>query len=178
MKKFLPFILALLLGLLLSPPTACFGENHGAAVAHSKEFEKMRGLMGVWEGTTDMGEGPRAIKVSYELTSMGNAILERLFVGLPHEMVTVYYDFAGKLNMTHYCSLGNQPHMDLMKSGGNTMQFVLSKRHPNLASLTETHMHSLRIAFDGKDRITQTWSLYEDGKKKEDSVITLTRIRP
>jgi hypothetical protein len=178
MKKFLPFILTLLLGLLLSPPTACCGENHGAAVAHSKDFEKMKGLVSVWQGTTDMGKGPQAITVTYELTSAGNAVLERLFVGMPHEMATVYYDYAGKLNMTHYCSLGNQPHMDLMKSGGNTMQFVLSKKNPNLASLTETHMHSLKIDFDGKDSITQTWSLYEHGRKKGDTVIKLTRTRP
>jgi hypothetical protein len=178
MKKFIAFSLIVLFGPLLVPREAVFAEYPGTAVTHSKGFEKMKELVGVWEGTTDMGKGPQAIKVTYALTSAGNAILERLFVGLPHEMVTVYYDYAGKLTMTHYCSLGNQPHMDLVKSGGKTLQFVLSKKNPNLASVKETHMHSLKIAFDDKDSITQTWSLYEGGKEKEDTVIHLTRAKP
>jgi len=73
--------------------------------------------------------------------------------------------------------LGNQPHMELMNSGENNMLFVLSEKNPNLSSLKEIHMHSLNISFDGKDNITQTWSLYEEGEKKTDSVIKLTRTK-
>jgi hypothetical protein len=177
MKKFMSFILVGLLWLVMGPLAASSGEYQMGAVTHSKDFEKMKELVGVWEGTTDMGKGMVAIKATYELTSAGNAILERLFVGLPHEMVTVYYDYNGKLTMTHYCSLGNQPHMELMNSGENNMLFVLSEKNPNLSSLKEIHMHSLNISFDGKDNITQTWSLYEEGEKKTDSVIKLTRTK-
>ena len=178
MKKFISFILTVLLGLVvLGTLTANSGEYEMGAVTHSKDFEKMKDLVGVWQGTTDMGKGTQTIKASYELTSAGNAILERLFVGLPHEMVTVYYDYNGKLTMTHYCSLGNQPHMELMNPGENNMLFVLSEKNPNLASAKETHMHSLNISFDNKDSITHTWSLYEKGEKKSDSVIKLTRIK-
>ncbi len=99
------FILVGLLWLVMGPLAASSGEYQMGAVTHSKDFEKMKELVGVWEGTTDMGKGMVAIKATYELTSSGNAILERLFVGLPHEMVTVYYDYNGKLTMTHYCSL-------------------------------------------------------------------------
>ncbi len=41
--------------------------------------------------------------------------------------------------MTHYCSLGNQPHMELMNPGENNMAFVLSEKAPGLASLSERH---------------------------------------
>lgn len=177
MKKFMSCILVGLLWLVMGPLAAISGEYQMGAVTHSKDFEKMKELMGVWEGTTDMGKGMVTIKATYELTSAGNAILERLFVGLPHEMVTVYYDYNGKLNMTHYCSLGNQPHMELMNSGETNMLFVLSKKNPNLHSVEETHMHSLKILFDNKDNITHTWSLYEKGKKKSDTVIKLTRMK-
>ena len=177
MKKIMLFILVGLLGLAIGPLAAISGEYQTGSVTHSKGFEKMKELVGVWEGTTDMGKGMVAIKATYELTSSGNAILERLFVGLPHEMVTVYYDYKGKLNMTHYCSIGNQPHMELMNPGESNMLFVLSKKNSNLSSLKETHMHSLKISFDSKDNITHTWSLYEKGKKKSDSVIKLMRIK-
>jgi hypothetical protein len=178
MKRFL--LIVLILGLIVPLSHVWMseaGEYKVDAVTHSRDFEKMKELVGVWQGTTDMGKGPQTIKATYELTSAGSAILERLFVGPPHEMVTVYYDFNGKLTMTHYCSLGNQPHMELMNPGETNMMFVLSEKYPNLASVKETHMHSLKISFDSKDSITQTWSLYEKGEKKSDSVIKLTRTK-
>lgn len=178
MKKFLVWSLILSFVVLLGPVNAIAAESTPNAVPHSKEFEKMKGLVGVWEGSTGTGKGRQVLKVAYELTSAGNTILERLFVGLPHEMVTVYYDYAGKLTMTHYCSLGNQPHMDLTKSGDKTIVFELSKRSPNLVSIKEAHMHALKIDFNGRDNITQTWMLYEGGKKKADTVIELKRLKP
>jgi len=177
MKKLLSFTILILVVLVLGPLAANAAEYQKAPGTHSGDFDKMKELVGVWEGKADMGKGMETIKATYELTSAGNAIVERLFAGQPHEMVTVYYDFKGKLGMTHYCSLGNQPHMELMNPGENTMTFVLSKKNPNLASLKETHMHSLTISFDSKDAITQTWTLYEKGKKKSDVVIKLARTK-
>jgi len=177
MKKFMSFILVALLGLVIGPLAASSGEYQEGSVVHSKEFDKMKELVGVWEGITDMGKGMVTIKASYELTSAGNAILERLFVGLPHEMVTVYYDYNGRLTMTHYCALGNQPHMELMNPGERNMMFVLSEKNPNLPSGKETHMHSLNISFDNKDNITHTWSLYENGEKRSETVIKLMRSK-
>jgi hypothetical protein len=177
MKKFISLTLAVFLWLVIGPLAVSSGGTQMGSVSHSKDFEKMKQLVGVWDGTTDMGKGAVAMKATYELTSAGNAIIERLFVGLPYEMVTVYYDYNGKLAMTHYCSLGNQPHMELMNPGENNMLFVLSEKNPNLASVKETHMHSLNISFDNKDNITHTWSLYENGEKKTDTVIKLTRTK-
>ena len=75
--------------------------------------------------------------------------------------------------MTHYCSIGNQPHMELRSSGDNAMEFVLSEKNHGLASAAETHMHALRIAFDSKDSITEKWTLYEKGEKKSEVVLNL-----
>ena len=178
MKKIVCFITIILLALAFVPP-ASHAEEHqmGVPVAHSKDFEKMKELVGVWEGKADMGKGMEQLKVTYELTSAGNAIVERFAAGKPHEMVTVYHDYNGKLTMTHYCSLGNQPHMELMNPGENNMTFVLSEKTPGLASLNETHMHALTIAVDGKDSITHTWTLYDKGAKKSDVVVKFTRTK-
>ena len=177
MKRLVSFAIIIILWLIIGPMAAYSGEYQKGAVTHSRDFEKMKELVGVWEGKADMGKGMETIKATYELTSAGNAIVERLFAGQPHEMVTVYYDFKGKMSMTHYCSLGNQPHMELMNPGENTMMFVLSKKNPNLASVKETHMHSLTLTFYSKESITQTWTLYEKGKKKSDVVIKLVRTK-
>lgn len=177
MKKLMSITIVIFLGLALAPLAAYSGEYEKAAVTHSRDFDRMKELVGVWAGKADMGKGMLTIKATYELTSAGNAIVERLFVGQSHEMVTVYYDFGGKLSMTHYCSLGNQPHMDLMNAGENALMFVLSKKNPNLSSVKEAHMHALTISFDGKDTITHTWTLYEKGQKKSDVVITLVRAK-
>ncbi|HTF99161.1 MAG TPA: hypothetical protein VK654_01080, partial [Nitrospirota bacterium] len=108
MKKMLsPIVIAVFV--LAFSASALAGEKMGAPVVHSKEFDRLKELVGVWEGKADMGKGPEQFKITYELTSAGNAIVEKFAAGQPHEMVTVYYDYNGKLAMTHYCSIGNQP---------------------------------------------------------------------
>lgn len=67
--------------------------------------------------------------------------------------------------------------MELMNPGENSMMFVLSEKNPNLASVKETHMHALKISLDGKNSITHTWTLYENGEKKSDVVIKLVRTK-
>jgi hypothetical protein len=174
MKKTLLFIL-MILSALAFVPSANAGEKMGPPVAHSRDFDRMKELVGVWDGKADMGKGMEQFKVTYELTSAGNAIVEKFAAGQPHEMVTMYHDYNGKLVLTHYCSLGNQPHMELTTSGDRAMQFVLSERAPNLVSLQETHMHAHGIAIDGKNSMTQTWTLYDKGARANEVSVKLTR---
>ena len=178
MKKITSFTIIILLGLAFGTLAAYAGEHQMAVpVTHSNDFERMKELVGVWEGKMDMGKGMEPFKITYELTSAGNAIVERFAAGQPHEMVTVYHDYKGSLTMTHYCSLGNQPHMELRNPGDSNMMFILSEKNPGLASLDETHMHALFIAVDGKNSITHTWTLYQKGVKKSDVVVKLARFK-
>jgi hypothetical protein len=174
MKKTLLFAIVIMSAAAFGSVTFA-GEQMGAPVAHSKDFDRMKGLVGVWEGKADMGKGMEQFKVTYELTSAGNAIVEKFAAGQPHEMVTVYHDYNGKLALTHYCSLGNQPHMELTASTDSGMQFVLSERAPNLVSLQEMHMHAHGITIDGKNSMTQTWTLYDKGAKANEVAVKLTR---
>ena len=177
MKKFMTITVVLLSAMAFGPMTVLSGEQMGPPVTHSKDFERMKYLVGAWEGKADMGKGMETLRVTYELTSAGNAIVEKFAAGQPHEMVTVYHDFGGKLAMTHYCSLGNQPHMELKNPGENSMMFVLSEKNSGLVTLSEMHMHALTIAVEDKDSITQTWSLYDKGAKKSEVTVKLTRVK-
>jgi hypothetical protein len=176
MKKIMSITMIALAIMLFGAVAVYAGEQVGTPVTHSKDFERMKELVGVWEGKSDMGKGTETLRITYELTSAGNAIVERFDAGTPHEMIAVYYDYGGKLAMTHYCSLGNQPHMELSNPGAVNLRFILSKKMPGLVSTNEMHMHALIIALNDKDSITQTWTLYDKGAKKSDVVVNLLRV--
>ena len=92
----------------------------------SAEFEKIKSLAGTWEGDNVMSPDGK-MKVIYEVTSNGSAVLERLGPGTPSEMVSVYHDENGKLVMTHYCAIGNQPKLKLAASSADKITMVFAK---------------------------------------------------
>jgi len=129
MKKILLITLLVLAVSAMGPLAVLAGEHQvGPPVVHSRDLDRMKALAGVWKGNADRGQGMEQLRVTYELTSAGNAIVERFAAGMPHEMVTVHPDFNGRLTMTHYCSLGNQPHRELTNPGESTLKLVLSEK--------------------------------------------------
>jgi len=172
MKNFLSF--ALLSLAMIGRLSAAQPETPSVG---SAEFERMKTLVGTWKGKTDMGEGSMDFTVEYRLVSGGSVIEERIFAGTPKEMVTMYHDKGGKLALTHYCMLRNQPAMRLKSSDKKTLKFDFDATC-GIDPKSETHMHSLAITFDGTDTIVQDWKLFEGGKVKESHPFTLKRVMP
>lgn len=141
----------------------------------SPEYEKMKTLAGTWEGTSSMGDEGEKVTVKYEMTSADSAIVETLFPGTPHEMVSVYYDDNGKLSMTHYCMIKNQPNMILKNSNAKVIGLEFSGG-TNLKSESDPHMHALNITFEDDNNIVQEWIYYEDGKEKGANKLKLSRV--
>ena len=137
-------------------------------------FDKVKALVGTWKGTSEMDGKPMDITNTFELTSGGSVILERLFVGTPKEMVSIYHANGGKLCMTHYCSLGNQPQMTLKKSSDNEMDFMMTGKS-GLKSSKEMHMHGMNIVWKDPDHVTEQWTLYNDGKAQTPVMFELAR---
>jgi len=135
----------------------------------------MKSLTGTWTGKADMGQGPVEMTVEYRLVSGGSAIEERIFEGTPKEMITMYYDKNGKLALTHYCMLANQPGMLLKSSDAKTFRFDFDPTC-GLDAGSEMHMHALAITFENPDTIIQDWRLYENGKSKDSHPFTLKRV--
>ena len=162
--------------LLVGSFVAYAGEGRGAPYSGSKEYERMKQLVGVWEGTSNMGREGERVRVEYRLTAGGSAIVETLFLGTPEEMISVYHDRKGRLSMTHYCMLQNQPSMKLQKAGGDTLAFVFAKGR-GIDPKKDAHMHALTISFVDKDHIVQNWTLFEDGKEKGVTRLNLSRVR-
>lgn len=140
-----------------------------------KQLEQMKRMAGQWKAKSKGHDGKEETStVSYEVTSGGSAIVEKLFAGTDHEMVSVYHAAGSKIAMTHYCMMGNSPELTLKKSDDKTLVFELDGTK-GIQSKSEPHMHGLTLTWIDNDHVTQEWSSYAHGKKGESTVITLTR---
>ena len=178
--KRVSMIAALLIAMGAGVAAARAGEEHDhtASVQGSAELERIKGMAGRWEGTaTHMAGGsdePAAIE--YHVTSGGSAVVETLFPGTPHEMVSVYHDGpGGKLAMTHYCMLHNQPELDLVGSDEQGLQFTLSPQ--STIPVSETHMHQLTMTWTDPDHVTQEWVSQQNGQPEAPTTIRVSRVR-
>jgi hypothetical protein len=127
------------------------------------DFEKMKSLVGEWQGKSSDGN---AAKVSYTLVSDNSALMERLAMGGESEMVTMYYPDGDHMMMTHYCSAHNQPRMRSQmgfREGKNIVFDLVDVT--NLSSPDAGHMKKLAVTFVDEDRFTQEWTWKEKGKE-------------
>ncbi len=169
------FSTGLAAGLIFFVGTALAGEYHDwPKKTTSPDLNRIKGLVGVWKGTSVTGKEEQPVTVEYALTSGGSAVVEKLFAGTDHEMISVYHDQKGKLTLTHYCMLGNQPILDLKKSTPEAMQFEFCKKS-DINPKKETHMHSLRLTTKDGRTLVQDWTLFEKGKPSGVTTIKLTR---
>lgn len=130
------------------------------------QFESIKKLAGNWEGKTQMAGHEEAVKATYEVTSGGTAVVEKIFVGTPHEMVSIYYPEGKTVKMTHYCMEGNRPVMTLKESTDKKLSFEV-KGTEGISSKKEMHMHALALNFNSDTQISQDWVSYDKGKQVE-----------
>jgi hypothetical protein len=162
--------------LLLAASVCLEADQAPQPKAGSPEFERMKSLIGSWQGRTDIGQGPIDINVQYRLLAAGSVLEERVFAGTPNEMVTMYYDKDGKLALTHYCMMGNRPGMTLKSADPKTIRFDFDKSC-GLNSAKESHMHALTLTFNDPDTITTSCKAIVDGKESEEHPTTLKRVQ-
>jgi hypothetical protein len=153
----------------------------GAAAADSKDqsnaalaFDKLKSLVGQWEGTTDKGR----VTTTYELVASGSALLERVNMDGHGEMPTVYYLDGNRLVLTHYCMAGNQPTLQAERfdPASNELRFRFVSA-TNLASANAGHMHDAVFKLGGPDQFTADWTWYENGKEGSHVVVQNHRVR-
>jgi hypothetical protein len=126
--------------------------------APSAAFERFKGLAGDWVAAED-GEMSKKgdLVVRYSLTAGGSALLETIFPGTPHEMVTVYHADGPDLVLTHYCMEGNQPRMRARNAGGPRFDFKFDGG-TNIDPQRDRHMHSASFELLGEDEIRSEWT--------------------
>jgi hypothetical protein len=155
-----------------SKPAAPVSEN-------AARFERLKGLAGTWKSVARHGEDTMEGEFHYKVTAAGSAVVETLFVGTPHEMVTVYTLSGDDLVLTHYCAMGNQPRMKAEKGGdANTIKFAFDTLQ-NGDPAKDMHMHEGVLSFVGDTRIRAEYQGWEGGKPAagHKAMIELERVK-
>jgi hypothetical protein len=155
---------------VLSASAAGAGET---AVDGRAALDRIKRLAGTWEGTVAKPDGPPGV-VRYELTAGGNSVVEKLFPGTDHEMLTVYHLDRGVLLATHYCAMGNQPLMKLERATADALEFGFAGG-TNLDPAKDVHIHQGRIRFVDGDRLESEWDVFDGPRKTTSNRLFLAR---
>jgi hypothetical protein len=144
--------------------------------AKASQLDMVKRLAGDWTGKAAMhGADAHDANVTYRVTSGGSTVVETLFPGTEHEMVTMYHEDGDDLVLTHYCMLHNQPRMKAKRdSGPNKLVFKFAGG-TNVQAEKDTHMHDMTMEFVSEDHIKATWTMYKDGKLAHTTTFDLTR---
>ena len=126
----------------------------------SVAFERMKSLVGKWSATSPM---MGKMNTEFRLIAGGSVIEERFGEDTPMEMLSTYHDVNGKLKMTHYCALRNQPQMQLTKSTANSLTFDFVPT-PGLNSAKEKHMHGATYTFIDAKHFQMEGVSWDNGK--------------
>jgi hypothetical protein len=156
---------------LASPPDA--GDAKAAAQTKPKvppPLDPFNVLAGEWINT----DTPGVVASVFTVTSAGSVIREIMFPGAEHEMTNMYHLDAGKLVVTHYCAMGNQPRMQCDapdKPGVYTFKF---RDCTNMGD-DQAYMGQLTLTIKDNDHISQKWTHFKGGTPDGSMVFELTR---
>lgn len=135
-------------------------DEEGVAAA----FARLKKLAGDWQLAAPGKESKEGVAVRYRVTAGQSAVVETIFPGTEHEMVTVYHRDGNQLILTHYCCCGNQPRMRA-RIGPDPNELVFEFLDgTNLDPAKDGHMHDCRIRFVDGNRLHTEWEYYDGGK--------------
>src|SRR6202142_273637 len=77
--------------------------------APGNAFDRLKTLVGEWDGTDHTG---KHVEDTIRLVSNNTALEETFQSDKDNQMVTMYTPDGTRLALTHYCSQGNQPHLE------------------------------------------------------------------
>jgi len=147
-----------------------------AADTPSREFEALKPLVGVWEGTDHAGKKVRA---TYRLVSGDTVLMEDYTVeGENTNMVTMYHPDGNRLILTHYCMANNQPRLVGKLTGQNptTITFTFLDA-TNVKSPKDGHVHGAVLKLVDNQTLTEEWTFRKDGKDSEKEVFNYKRVK-
>jgi hypothetical protein len=155
--------LPILMALATAPLVGQDQKPHEKVAAKNAAFEQFKRLAGEWVGKAQ-GKDGHDVHVRYKVTAGGSAVVETLFPGTAHEMVSVIHPDGADLLLTHYCHLGNQPQMKASGQGAGSKVEFKFVRATNLKSEKDKHMHEATYTFVDGDTLRSEWTLYNEGK--------------
>lgn len=145
-----------------------------STVASSPEWEKIKALVGEWEGVTEFDGKKMPIAVEMRLTGDGSAVMHIQGKGTPYEMVTMIHPDGDRLLATHYCAAHNQPRMALVK-GSNPNQITFDYVDGTNIRPGDGHMKRLVLDIKDANHHDEAWSSTAGGKETPPHVFSYTR---
>ena len=128
-------------------------------------FEKLKSLVGEWDGNANEGGQPIHTTTSFRVVSDGSALLSVMGAGTPHEMVTMFHMDNNDLLATHYCAAHNQPRFRLVPSADPKVLTFEFKDATNLSRPTAPHMVGLKITFLDANHHYEDWTFLAKGQR-------------
>jgi hypothetical protein len=128
-----------------------------SAVPQTPEWQRLKTLVGNWEGTMEEGGQTMPATVEVRMTGAGSAIMHVLGKDGPYEMVTMIHPDGRRLLATHYCAAHNQPRMALVPSAAAN-QVAFSFVDGTNIGPGEEHMRSVVFTFTDADHHEEAWT--------------------
>ncbi|HVP40296.1 MAG TPA: hypothetical protein VMS93_14050 [Candidatus Saccharimonadales bacterium] len=175
--KRVSFVLAVLALAALPLALASAAEmKHQHAAAGPSALDPIKKLAGEWVGKAGPAGGKEMdAAVTYHVTASGSAVMETLFPGTDHEMVTMYTLDKGNVVLTHYCDSGNQPRMKARKgTPANELVFDFAGG-ANLDPGKDRFMHNAKMVLVDDRHLRSEWTSWQGGKEQGTVVLKLER---
>ncbi|MGE5362044.1 MAG: hypothetical protein ACM3NQ_23760 [Bacteroidales bacterium] len=148
------------------------GEAKMSAVPQTPEWQKLKTLVGQWEGFMEQDGKQLPTTVEVRMTGDESAIMHVMSKDTPYEMVTMIHPDGKRLLATHYCGAHNQPRMALVASKApNEVKFDFVDG-TNIAP-GDLHMKSVVFVFTDGDHHEERWTDSQGAKAA--SVFKFTR---
>jgi hypothetical protein len=176
MKRVCGLLVVLLVAAVAASGAQAPSQEKGPAtkvspVPQSPEWQRLKTLVGNWDGTMEEGGSTMPATVEVRMTGDGSAIMHVLGKDSPYEMVTMIHPDGKRLLATHYCAAHNQPRMALVPSAAANQVGFSFVDGTNIGP-GEEHMRSVVFTFTDADHHEEAWT--SSGSSKP-AVFTFTR---
>jgi hypothetical protein len=158
-------VVAVVGGLVLLLPlttAAKPGKEGGKGSPAATCFAQMKKLVGDWVMKDESGK--EVVALRYKVTAGGSALQEIDFPGSDHEMISMYHMDGNSLVLTHYCHLGNQPHLKMTAASTPQKLVFECAGGTYTKSHDEMHIHRGVVTLKDADHMLSEWTGFTDGK--------------
>jgi hypothetical protein len=150
---------------LLGSVTLLRGGDTTSKAAGNAAFDKMKALVGSWEGTMSNQAGHEEPQnASFQLFADGSALMSRLNGGMPHDMVTMFHMDGSNVMATHYCAMHNQPRFVLVP-GGDANKLIFKFKDGTNIEPGGVYMNQIVFIIDSPNHHIEEWTYLKDGQQ-------------
>lgn len=128
-----------------------------------RAFATIKNMPGTWEGDSRMGP----VQVTFKVTAGGSAVMSEILG--KEDMVSMFnLDGPGRLLLTHYCAVGNEPRMQASLSPDGKVITFNYVDATNLAAPDAAHMQKMVLTLVDDNHHTEEWTFVDHGKEHKE----------